>query len=173
MLTKYIGKNIEFTEGMKTYTAKKLARLKKYFVINDGTEARVVARTYPKHEQKVEITIPTKFGVLRSEKTTDDYYKSVDLAIDALEDQIRRMKTRLIDRHKDSLTEAFISDKDEEDTAIVREKTVVLEEMDPDEAVLQAALSDHSFYLFKNTDSGNPAVVYRRNDGTYGLLEGK
>lgn len=173
MIIKYVGKNVEFTEGMKEYTAKKLKRLEKYFVMNEDTEVRVLARTYPKHVQKVEITISTKFGILRSEKTTNDYYAAVDAAMDALEDQIRRMKTKLIERHKDSLTDVFIAQEPSVDTSITREKQVIMEAMDPDEAVLQSALSDHSFYLFTNSETGCPAVVYKRADGTYGLIEGR
>lgn len=173
MRIKYVGKNVDFTLAMEEYTGKKLSRLEKYFVIDRNTEARVLARTYPKHLQKIEITIPTKHGVLRSERTAEDYYKAVDLAIDALEDQIRRMKTKLVERHKESLAEAFMEEENEESTSIVREKEIILEEMDPDEAVLQSSLSDHSFYLFKDSDTGNPAVVYRRKDGNFGLIEGK
>lgn len=173
MRIKYVGKNVDFTIAMEEYTRKKLSHLEKYFVIDRNTEARVLARTYPKHLKKIEITIPTRHGVLRSERTADDYYKAVDLAIDALEDQIRRMKTKLVERHKESLAETFIKEENEESTSIVREKEIILEEMDPDEAVLQSSLSDHSFYLFKDSDTGNPAVVYKRKDGNFGLIEGK
>ncbi|HCK88286.1 MAG TPA: ribosome-associated translation inhibitor RaiA, partial [Erysipelotrichaceae bacterium] len=94
MRIEIVGKNIEITDSMREKIEKKLSNLEKYLLIDPATTARVVARVYP-NSQKVEVTIPTKVGILRAEVVNDDFYAAVDLAIDKLEDQIRRQKTRL------------------------------------------------------------------------------
>ena len=94
-----IGKNITVTPAMKEKIEAKLSTLDKYLLIDPNTIARVVARVYP-NSQKVEVTIPTKIGILRTEVVNDDFYAAVDLAIDKLEDQIRRQKTRLSRRNR-------------------------------------------------------------------------
>ena len=89
-----VGKNVTVTPAMKEKIEKKISSLSKYLIIDDDTIVRVVARVYP-NSQKVEVTIPTKIGILRTEVVNDDFYAAVDLAIDKLEDQIRRQKTRI------------------------------------------------------------------------------
>ena len=89
-----VGKNIEVTPAMRTKIEEKLSALDKYLLIDENTIARVLARVYP-NSQKVEVTIPSRVGILRAEVVNDDFYAAVDLAIDKLEDQIRRQKTRL------------------------------------------------------------------------------
>ena len=171
-----VGKNISITDAMKERIEKKLSVMDKYLLIDPNTMARVVARVYPK-TQKVEVTIPTKVGLLRAEVEAEDFYEALDLAIDKLEDQIRRQKTRLNRRHKEHLAKAFINEdlaaeaaKEEKDIP-VRTKTVVAEEMDLDEAIMQMELSGHNFYIYTDEDSGRISVVYRRAVGGYGLLE--
>ena len=102
-----IGKNISITSSMREKIENKLSALDKYLLIDPDTTARVVARVYPS-SQKVEITIPSKVGILRTEVKHDDFYSAVDLAIDKLEDQIRRQKTRLNRRHREHLANAFV-----------------------------------------------------------------
>ncbi len=168
-----IGKNITVTDAMKEKIESKLAVLDKYLIIDPNTIVRVVARVYPK-SQKVEVTIPTKVGLLRTEVVNDDFYAAVDLAIDKLEGQIRKQKTRLSRRHRENLAESFITEEleDENNAEIpVRTKTVTADVMDLDEAVMQMELSNHDFYIYTDDDSGKVSVVYRRNDGNYGLIE--
>lgn len=93
-----VGKNIEVTPAMRTKIEEKLSALDKYLLIDENTIARVLARVYP-NSQKVEVTIPSRVGILRAEVVNDDFYAAVDLAIDKLEDQIRRQKTRLNKKH--------------------------------------------------------------------------
>ena len=102
-----VGKNVTVTQAMREQIEKKLSALEKYLLIDPNTMVRVVARVYP-NSQKVEITVPTKVGILRTEVVNDDFYAAVDLAIDKLEDQIRRQKTRLSRRHREHLADAFI-----------------------------------------------------------------
>lgn len=168
-----VGKNVTVTPAMREQIEKKLSTLDKYLLIDPDTIARVVARVYP-NAQKVEITIPTKVGILRTEVVNDDFYAAVDLAIDKLEDQLRRQKTRLSKRHREHLAEAFINEaeaEDNEEDIPVRTKTVVADEMILDEAIMQMELSGHNFYIYKDEDSEKISVVYRRRNGGYGLIE--
>lgn len=168
-----VGKNVTVTPAMREQIEKKLSTLDKYLLIDPDTIARVVARVYP-NSQKVEVTIPTKVGILRAEVVNDDFYAAVDLAIDKLEDQLRRQKTRLSKRHREHLSEAFINEaeaEDNEEDIPVRTKTVVADEMILDEAIMQMELSGHNFYIYKDEDSEKISVVYRRRNGGYGLIE--
>lgn len=174
MKTKLVGKNIEITKAMEDAVEKKIAVLDKYLLIDDAVTARVLARTYP-YAQKVEITVPTKVGILRAEVVKDDFYEALDFAVDKLEDQIRRQKTRLQKRHKEHLSKAFIEEfgVDEQfDVDIpVKTKNIRIVEMDLDEAIMQMELSGHDFYVYKDVDTDGVSVVYRRNTGGYGCME--
>ena len=168
-----VGKNISVTEGMRTKIEEKLGFLDKYILIDPNVIARVVCRVYP-NTQKIEVTIPTKVGILRAEVEQEDFYAAIDLAIDKLEDQIRRQKTRLSRRHKDSLAESFI-EKDEkvleEEDIAVKTKTITPEKMDLEEAIMRMEMLGHSFFIYVDNEDDEIAVVYRRNDGKYGLIE--
>lgn len=165
------GKNISITKAMDESIQKKLSVLDKYILIDDNTTARVVARTY-KHSQKVEVTIPTRVGVLRTEVVKDDFYEALDLAIDKLEGQIRKQKTRLNKHHKEHLSKAFIEkeQKEVEQDVDVKTKHIDTDEMTLDEALLQMELSGHNFYIYKDEDTGKYAIAYNRHDG-YGCIE--
>ncbi len=167
-----VGKNVSVTPAMREQIEKKLVNLEKYLLIDEDTTVRVVARVYP-NSQKVEVTIPTKVGILRTEVVNDDFYAAVDLAIDKLEDQIRRQKTRLSKRHREHLAQAFITadDEAEENDIPVRTKSVTADTMALDEAIMQMELSGHSFYIYTDEESGKVSVVYRRNEEGYGLIE--
>lgn len=166
------GENVVITEGMRHKIETKLSFLKKYFLIDDNTTARVVAKVYP-NAQKVEITIPSKVGTLRTEVIHEDFYAAVDLAIDKLEDQIRRQKTRLSRRHKDSLVETFVTEAAEEakEDVLVRTKTIDADEMTLDDAIMKMEMLSHSFFIYRDSDSEKISVVYKRFDGNYGLIE--
>ena len=132
-----VGKNVSITEGMRQKIEKKLSFLDKYLLIDPETRARVVVRTYPL-TQKIEVTIPTKVGILRTEVEHEDLYAAIDLAIDKLEDQVRRQKTRLSRRHREKLALSFVEQDnvklDQGDIA-VRTKTVKAQRMDLEEAI--------------------------------------
>ena len=102
-----VGKNVSITEAMRQKIERKLSFLDKYLLIDPETRARVVVRTYPL-TQKIEVTIPTKVGILRTEVEHEDLYAAIDLAIDKLEDQVRRQKTRLSRRHREKLALSFV-----------------------------------------------------------------
>ena len=168
-----IGKNVSVTPAMREQIEKKLSTLDKYLLIDPNTIARVVARVYPKG-QKVEVTIPTKVGILRTEVVDDDFYAAVDRAIDKLEDQIRRQKTRLSRRHKENLAVAFAQEdeqNEEQQEVLVKTKAITADEMDLDDAILQMEMLQHNFFVFLDTETDSVNVVYKRNDNDYGLLE--
>ena len=167
-----VGKNVEVTEAMREKIETKLTALDKYLIIDEDTIARVVARVYP-NSQKIEVTIPTKVGLLRTEVVDEDFYVALDLAIDKLEDQVRRQKTRLSRKHKEHLADSFIAEEmmGEEEDIPVKTKTVLATKMDLEEAIMQMELSGHNFYIYTDEEDGNIAVVYRRSSGGYGLIE--
>lgn len=166
-----IGKNISVTPAMREKIEKKLSSLEKYLLIDEDTTARVVVRVYP-NSQKIEVTIPTRVGILRTEVEQEDLYAAIDLAVDKLEDQLRRQKTRLSRKHRSSLAETFAAEEIAEEPEIpVKTKTIKAEVMDLDEAIMQMELSNHDFYLYTDDESGKISVVYRRNSGGYGLIE--
>ncbi|MBR2067424.1 MAG: ribosome-associated translation inhibitor RaiA [Solobacterium sp.] len=166
-----VGKNVDVTAAMKDKIETKFSNLDKYLIIDPDTIARVVARVYP-NAQKVEVTIPSKVGVLRAEVVHDDFYAAVDLAIDKLEDQIRRQKTRLSRKHKEHLAESFVAmEAEEEENIPVKTKVVTASKMDLEEAIMQMELSGLNFYIYTDEETDRIAVVYRRSSGGYGLLE--
>jgi len=164
------GENVTITEEMRLKIEEKLSFLSKYLVVDNNTTARVTVKTY-ESSLKVEVTIPTKIGLLRSELVHDDFYTAVDLAIEKIEDQIRRQKSRLSRRHKDSLATSFIEDDESEADVPVRTKSIFAEEMVLDEAIMRMEMLSHSFFIYKDQDAQLLAVVYKRNDGQYGLIE--
>ena len=173
MRFEFIGKNISVTDTMKEKIEKKLSILDKYLLIEEDTLARVVVRVYP-DAQKLEVTIPTKVGLLRSEVQENDLYTALDQAVDKLEDQLRRQKTRLEKRHRDSLAQAFIEEeaiREEAEDIPVKTKSIHTDRLDLDEAIMQMELIGHTFLIYEDEESGKISVVYRRNSGGYGLIE--
>ncbi len=167
-----VGKNIKITDAMRNQIEEKLSSLDKYLLIDKNTIARVVARVYP-NTQKVEVTIPTKIGQIRAEVEKDDFYTALNLAIDKLENQIRRQKTRLSKRHRDHLAKAFIADEttSKENDHLVRTKMIVADKMSLEEAILKMELLSHSFFIYTDEETNKKALVYERKQGGYGLLE--
>ena len=165
------GENVTVNDTMREKIEERLSELNKYVVIDEAQSARVTVKIYG-GGLKVEVNVPTKVGLMRSEVVHEDFSTAVDLAIDHLEDQIRRQKGRLSRRHKDSLAENFIAaNTDDEDETPVRTKTVYAEEMVLDDAIMHMEMLSHSFFIYKDADSEKIAVVYKRNDGGYGLIE--
>ena len=172
MKVQIYGKNVTITPGMQEKVETKLKFLEKYFIIDDSVTANVLVKIHKK-DIKIEITIPTKMAVLRAEVAHPDYYAAVDLAIDKLEDQIRRQKTRLERKHKDKLAMAFIGEalEDEEEDVSVKTKTIAPSVMDLEEAIMRMEMLGHSFFIYRDEESETVSVVYKRNDGGYGLIE--
>ena len=166
------GENVTINDKMQEKIEQRLSDLNKYVVIDESSSAKVTVKIY-NSALKVEVSVPSKVGLLRSEVVHDDFSTAIDLAIDKLEDQIRRQKGRLSRRHKDSIAESFFEENNEADggDTPVRTKTVYADEMVLDEAIMRMEMLSHSFFIYKDTDSEKIAVVYKRNDGGYGLIE--
>ncbi len=171
------GKNIHVTDAIRFDIEKKLSRMDKYFVINDDVLCRAVVRSYTVGA-KVEITIFTKEMDFRCEVKNDDLYAAVDLAVDKLEGQMRKLKTRM-DRkkEKESLGKAIAYENfeaeaaEEEAEEVVRSKSILLKPMSIDEAITRMEALDHDFFLYLDEEDDRIGVVYRRVDGGYGVLE--
>ena len=166
------GENVTINDKMREKIENRLSELNKYVVIDEAQSAKVTVKIYG-DALKVEVNVPTKVGLMRSEVVHEDFSTAVDLAIDKLEDQIRRQKGRLSRRHEESLAENFyeIEEIEEENDTPVRTKTVYADEMILDEAIMRMEMLSHSFFIYRDADSEKLAVVYKRNDGGYGLIE--
>jgi len=166
------GDKLKVTEGIKSYIEEKLGKLDQYFENPEERKAYVVVRV-KNEEQIIEITIPTPKFTLRAETRNKDLYASIDLSIDKLERQIRKNKTKMRKKFKDILEyELLLQNEEEENTSSVQKrKTIELKPMDEEEAVLQMELLDHDFFLFKNVETDSLAVLYKRKDGSYGIIE--
>ena len=169
------GRNIEITDGLKKAVEEKLHKLEKYFTAD--TEARITL-SVQKEAHKIEVTIPTKQGLIRAEEVSQDIYLSIDKVQDIIEKQIKKFKNKLIDKKQAamSFSDFFINDEvndadDEDEIKIVKTKRFSIKPMDPEEACLQMELLAHDFYVFRNAISDEICVVYKRKDGKYGIIE--
>ena len=169
------GKNIALTEGIETKITKKLSMLDKYFIMSENVEAKVLIRTYPVG-QKIEVTIPTEYVLLRAEVVDNDLYNAIDLVIDKLEGQIRKYKTRLSRKSKDNKLAFNVASieplEHSEEDVIVKTKSISPKPMDMEEAIMQMNLLGHNFFVFYNAKTEQMNIVYKRNnENEYGLIE--
>lgn len=169
------GDKMAVTEAIKDYTETKLGRLEKYFK-DDEITANVLTKVRG-NSQIVEVTIPTNKFILRSEEENEDLYAAIDLVTDKLERQIRKNKTRLNRNIKEN-TKEFNFDyeikiEEEPKEKIVKRKNIEMKPMDEEEAILEMELLGHSFFVYKDMDTNNTCVLYKRKDGDYGLIETK
>ena len=167
------GKNIEVTEGIKAAIEEKLGRLDKYLV--DDTIVNVTL-SVQKGRQKIEVTIPMKGHIIRAEEGSEDMYVSIDLVVDVIERQIRRYKTRLMNQKYDgtSFKQEFMEQEDDvedDEIRIIRSKKFAIKPLDVEEACVQMELLGHDFFVFRNADTFEVNVVYKRKGNTYGLIE--
>lgn len=171
-----IGKNIEVTDGIKEALLKKMSRMDKYFVIDDDVTCRAVVRTY-KTGQKVEITIFTKMMDFRAEVVDDDLYAAFDLAIDKLEGQMRKLKTRLNRRNREGLGKSIAFEnfdaeqEEEENDEVIRTKSYMLTPMSVDEAITRMEALGHNFFMYLDDEDQMISVLYRRADGGLGIIQ--
>ena len=168
-----IAKNIELTQALKEIVQKKISKLEKYFEVEVEAKATLSVQ---KNRQIIEVTIPFNGAILRSEESTDDMYKSIDLVEDKLERQIRKQKTRLSRKNNGSLKFAAINDSkvesnEDDEGSLVKVKKFGVKPMDSEEAILQMDLLGHNFFVYQDSESSKVNVVYKRKDGNYGLIE--
>lgn len=153
-------------------TENKLSKMDKFF---DSAASADVTVSNERNKQRVEITIRCNGLLFRAEEAAEDPNDAVDKLVDVLLRQIRRNKTRLEKRLREG---AFAPDplfnepvEEESEFQVVRSKTFPVKPLDVEEAILQMNMSGHQFYMFRNMATNEVNVVYRRNDGNYGLLE--
>lgn len=169
-----IGKNIDVTPGLREAVESKLGKLGRYFTPN--TEIHVTLSVQKGH-QKIEVTIPVKGGLVRSEQESSDMYVSIDLVEEVIERQLRKYKNKLVAREqevgnfKQEFFDAEDNIEDDGEIKIVRTKKFGFKPMYPEDACVQMELLGHDFYVFCNAESDEVNVVYRRKNGTFGLIE--
>ena len=185
MLVTVKGKNVEVTEALKRYAEKKIQKLEKYF--RDIKEAQVT-QSVQRNWQIVEVQLEGDGVLLRGEERTDNMYASIDQVVEKLETRVKKFKGKLYGKSTDSgprqkeaikqqtLTEAFGPAEDAESTEvvtpeIVRTKRFAMKPMTPEEAAQQMELLHHTFFVFRSSETEDVNVVYKREDGGYGLIE--
>ncbi|MBR2256753.1 MAG: ribosome-associated translation inhibitor RaiA [Blautia sp.] len=166
------GKNLTVSEGLRAAIEEKLGKLERYF--RPETEV-IVTLSVEKERQKIEVTIPVKGGIIRSEQVSNDMYVSIDLVEEVIERQLRRYKTKIVDRKQSPgvfQPEYLEQDYEEdEEIKIIRSKKFDIKPMYPEDACLEMELLGHSFYVFNNAETDQVNVVYKRKGNTYGLIE--
>lgn len=171
---KYIilGKNIEVTDGLRSAVEDKIGKLEKYFT--PETEVHVTL-SVEKERQKIEVTIPVKGNIIRSEQVSNDMYVSIDLVEEIIERQLKKYKRKLTDQKQaasffkqDYIEKDYM---DEEEIKIIRTKKFDIKPMYPEDACIQMELLGHNFFVFCNAETDQVNVVYKRKGNTYGLIE--
>ena len=166
------GKNIEVTEGLRQAVYDKIGKLERYF--NKDTEVHVTL-SVEKDRQKIEVTIPVKGSIIRSEQVSNDMYVSIDLVEEVIERQLRKYKNKIVDRKQapGNFQQEYLEKDYEEDeeVKIIRTKKFDIKPMYPEDACVQMELLGHNFFVFVNAETDQVNVVYKRKGNTYGLIE--
>jgi putative sigma-54 modulation protein len=173
----FLGKNYNISDALKERTRQKLSKLERLFSFETDVSVK-----YSNHRQdhKIEVTIPLKGRILRAETVATDAYSALDKVIDILEKQTVKYKTRLRDRYRrdvsykdemESLTLGNGEYNDDTPVVIDRTKHFPIKPMDAEEAVMEMEMLDHTFYVFRNGQTDMVNVVYKRENGTYGLIQ--
>ena len=175
MKFQYSEKKVRLPGNVHAYAEKKVMKLARYF--EEDAEALVVF-SVEKNRNNVELTVHGSGTWFRAHESTSDMFASIDAAVGTIEGQIRKNKTRLArrlrqDAFQRSVEEtSFVAEEPEDDLSIVKVKNFYFRPMSRDEAVLQMNLLEHTFFAFRDEDNGGAfAVVYKRNDGGYGIIE--
>ena len=166
------GRNVDLTDGLKNAINTKLGKLEKYFTPDTDV---FVTLSVEKERQKIEVTIPVKGNIIRSEQVSNDMYVSIDLVEEVIERQLKKYKKKIISKHQNvaSFRKEFIekeSDSDDE-IRIIRTKKFDMKPMYPEDACVQMELLGHDFFVFCNAETVRVNVVYKRKGSTYGLME--
>ena len=166
------GKNLDITEGLRSAVTEKLGKLERYFT--PDTEVHVTL-SVEKERQKIEVTIPVKGNIIRSEQSSTDMYVSIDLVEEVIERQLRKYKNKLVARQQGggNFQKEFVEDEflEDEEVKIIRTKKFGIKPMYPEDACVQMELLGHNFYVFRNAETDEVNVVYKRKGNTYGLIE--
>ena len=176
MKFQFSEKKVKLPGNVHAYAEKKVMKLARYF--EEDAQALVVF-SVEKNRNNVELTVHGADHWFRARESTSDMFASIDAAVGTIEGQIRKNKTRLARRlRQDAFVRSvqeetsFAPEATEDDLSITRIKSFYFKPMTREEAVLQMNLLDHNFFAFRDEDNnGSFAVVYRRNDGGYGLID--
>ena len=169
------GDKILVTDAIKEYITVKLDKLNKYFGRPEDITANILVKVKG-FEQTIEVTIPTPNFTIRNEESAENLYAAIDLVCDKIERQIRKNKTKINRIEKNAakkLNLSFIEEEDneEEERRIVRRKTLNTKPMDEEEAMLQMEMLGHDFFVYKDRDTKNICIIYKRKDNDYGIIE--
>ena len=168
------GRNIDITDGLRSAVEDKLSKLEKYFTPDTDV---FVTLSVEKERQKIEVTIPVKGNIIRSEQVSNDMYVSIDLVEEVIERQLRKYRTKIIEKHQEggNFKKEFLEIDDAaeplEEVKIIRTKHFGMKPMYPEDACVQMELLGHSFFVFRNAETDEVNVVYKRKGNTYGLIE--
>ena len=174
------GENIAVTDAIRDFAEEKISKISKYFNQEIRSEVYVNLKIY-NDSQKAEVTIPMPNLTLRAEAADQDVYAALDAVVDKLERQIRKYKTRVNKKEKQSIKEydhfasSFLEEMNDEEDAqeegITKRKRFELTPMLPDEAILQMEMLGHNFFLFLDGETGKTCVLYKRDENAYGIIE--
>ena len=162
------------TESIKNYIESKISKLEKY-LSDDSLRVTVVTKKEGRN-QKIEVTIPGNGFILRNETVNADLYAAIDEVVDKLERQIRKNKDKINKKRNKKIIEDFefgLEEEFDEDEKIVKRKEVELKPIDEEEAIIQMEMLGHSFFVYKDIDTNNICVIYKRKNGNYGIIETK
>lgn len=175
MKFQFSEKKVKLPGNVHAYAEKKVMKLGRYF---DGDAEALVVFSVEKNRNNVELTVHGAGTWFRASESTSDMFASIDAAVGTIEGQIRKNKTRLARRlRQDAFVRSaeetsFVADEPEEELNLVRTKQFYFKPMTREEAIMQMNLLEHGFFAFRDEDNGGSfAVVYRRNDGGYGLID--
>ncbi len=167
------GKNMDITESLRSAVEEKLSRLEKYFT--PETIVNVTLSVTKKRYQKMEVTIPMKGHIIRAEQESSDMYVTIDLVEEVIEAQLKKYRQKLVSQKQSAgnFKQEFLDAEtvEEEEVKIIRSKKFGMKPMFPEDACVQMELLGHAFYVFRNAETDDVNVVYKRKDGNYGLIE--
>ena len=167
-----IGKNIDVTPGLREAVEEKIGKLEKYFT--PDTEVHVTL-SVEKDRQKIEVTIPVKGSIIRSEQVSNDLYVSIDLVEEIIERQLKKYKSKLVNykQNSDNFKQDYIDKdfSDDDEIKIIRSKKFDMKPMYPEDACVQMELLGHNFFVFQNAETDQVCVVYKRKGNTYGMIQ--
>lgn len=170
------GKKVKLTDAIESYIKEKVGKLDKYFENPDEIIAKVAIKVRG-IDQMIEVTIPTKYAILRAEEADKDLYAAIDIVSEKLERQIRKNKEKVKNKNYKKHFEGYKLDfesnfieEEQESSKIVRRKNVELKPMKEEEAILQMEMLGHDFFIFLHDESNSVSVVYKRHDENYGLI---
>jgi len=173
---KLVGRDVDITDALKNYVERKTARLDRYFdhIVDAKVVLSLAGSPHVERRAKAEIQLNVPGGLIRVEESDPDMYAAIDRAVEVLEKQLKRFKGRLLGKRHSGLgapPPPVEEEPEEFEPEIVRVKRFEMKPMTPEDAALQMEALGHTFFVFRNSDTDEINVIYRRHDGNYGLIE--